>query len=83
MKRNCKKTNQNKYRIEEVIIRKGDKLYVKWKGYYNSLTAVENKIPSVSNLVKKADHDTKISELGKKITDHKHDKCITTPEFNK
>ena len=27
------KTNQSKFRIEEVIKRKGDKLYVKWKGY--------------------------------------------------
>ena len=30
------KTNQKKFRIEKVIKRKGDKLYVKWKGY-NSL----------------------------------------------
>ena len=48
----------------------------------STLTAVENKIPSVSNLVKKTDYDTKISELEKKLTDHKHDKYITTPEFN-
>ena len=27
------KTNQEKLRIEKVIKRKGDKLYVKWKGY--------------------------------------------------
>ena len=47
------------------------------------LTAVENKIPSVSNLVKKSHYNTKISELEKKLTDHKHDKYITTPEFNK
>ena len=26
--------------------------------------------------------DTKISELEKKVTDHNHDKYITTPEFN-
>ena len=49
----------------------------------SALTAVENKISSVSNLVKKTDYDTKISELENKITDHKHDKYITTPEFNK
>ena len=47
------------------------------------MTAVENEIPSVNNLVKKIDYDTKISEIEKKITDHKHDKYITTPEFNK
>ena len=28
-----KKTNKEKFRIEKVLIRKGDKLYVKWKGY--------------------------------------------------
>ena len=47
-----------------------------------ALTAVENKIPSVSNLVKKTDYDTKITEIEKKLTDHNHDKYITTPEFN-
>ena len=47
-----------------------------------ALTAVENKIPSVSNLVKKTDYDTKITELEEKVTDHNHDKYVTTPEFN-
>ena len=47
-----------------------------------ALTAVENKIPSVSSLVEKTDYDTKISELEKKLTDHDHDKYITTPEFD-
>ena len=48
-----------------------------------ALTAVENKIPSVSSLVKeKTDYDTKITEIKKKLTDHNHDKYITTPEFN-
>ena len=47
-----------------------------------ALTAVENKIPSVSRLVKKTDYDTKISEIEKKLTDHNHDKYITTPEFD-
>ena len=47
-----------------------------------ALAAIENKIPSVSSLVKKTDYDTKISELEKKLTDHNHDKYITTPEFN-
>ena len=48
-----------------------------------SFNAVENKISSVSNLVKKIDYNTKINEIEKKITDHNHDKYITTPEFNK
>ena len=47
-----------------------------------ALTVVENKIPSVSNLVKKTNYETKISELEKKLTDHNHDKYVTTPEFN-
>ena len=47
------------------------------------MTAVENKIPSISNLVKKTDYNTKITEIEKKITNHNQDKYITTPEFNK
>ena len=30
------KTNQEEFRIEKVIKRKGNKLYVKWQGYNNS-----------------------------------------------
>ena len=30
------KTNQKEFRVEKVIKRKGDKLYVKWKGYNSS-----------------------------------------------
>ena len=40
----------------------------------STLTAVENKIPSVSNLVKKTKYNTKISETEKKVTDYNHDK---------
>ena len=47
------------------------------------MTTVENKIPSISNLVKKIDYDTKVTEIEKKLTDHNHDKYITTTEFNK
>ena len=42
-----------------------------------ALTAVEN------NLIKKTDYNTKISEIENKITDHDHDKYITTQEFNR
>ena len=48
----------------------------------SQLTAVENKIPDVISLVTKTNYDTKISELEIKLTDHNHDKYITTPEFN-
>ena len=38
------KTNQKEFRIEKVIKRKGDKLYVKWKGYDNSFNSwIDNK----------------------------------------
>ena len=37
------KTNQEKFRIEKVIKRKGDKLYVKWKRYNNSFNSWINK----------------------------------------
>ena len=47
-----------------------------------ALTAVENKIPNISSLVKKTDYNTKITEIEKKLTDHNHDKYITTPELN-
>ena len=45
-------------------------------------TGGENKIPSVSNLVKKADYNTKVTEIEKKLSDHNHNKYITTPGFN-
>ena len=37
-KTNCK-SNQEEFRIEKVIKRKGDRLYVKWKGYNNSFNS--------------------------------------------
>ena len=48
-----------------------------------ALTIVENKIPDVSNLIKKTDCNIKMTEIENKLTDHNHDKYITTPEFNK
>ena len=47
-----------------------------------ALTAVENKKPYISSLVKKNRLKQKITETEKKLTDHNHDKYITTPEFN-
>ena len=37
------KSSQEKFRIEKVLKRKGHKLYVKWKGYNNSLNSWINK----------------------------------------
>ena len=39
MKKNCENTNQKEFRIENVIKRKGDKLYINWKGYDNSFNS--------------------------------------------
>ena len=33
------KTDQKKFRIEKVLKKKGDKLYIKWKGYDNSFNS--------------------------------------------
>ena len=37
------KTNQEKFRIEKVLKRKGDILYAKWKGHNNSFNSSINK----------------------------------------
>ena len=39
MKKNCKKKDQKEFRIEKVIKKKGNKLYVKWKVYDNSFNS--------------------------------------------
>ena len=47
-----------------------------------ALTAVENKMPNVSNLVEKTDYDTKVTEIENKLSNHDHDKYIDTQELN-
>ena len=42
-KKNCKNSNQKEFRTEKVIKRKGDKLYVKWKGCNNSFNSLIDK----------------------------------------
>ena len=37
------KTDQKEFRIEKVLKRKGDQLYVKWKGYDKSFNSWINK----------------------------------------
>ena len=44
MKKNCKETNRREFRTEKVIKKKGDKLYVKWKGYDNSFNSWTDKM---------------------------------------
>ena len=43
MKKKLQKTKQKEFRIEKILKRKGDKLYVKWKGYNNSFNSWINK----------------------------------------
>ena len=38
-KKKIQKTNQQEFRIEKVIKKKGDNLYVQWKGYDNSFNS--------------------------------------------
>ena len=38
-KKELQKTNKKNFRVEKVIKRKGDKLYVKWKEYDNSFNS--------------------------------------------
>ena len=53
MKKTCKlqKTNQQTFRIEKVIRRKGNKLYVKWKGYDNSFNSWTDQKGVKSNFI--------------------------------
>ena len=48
------KANQTKFRAEKVIKRKGDTLYVKWKGYDNSWAMIAGLIKKTlySNYIK-------------------------------
>ena len=43
---------------------------------------MEIKISNINSLSQKTDYDTKVTEIEKKLTDHNHEKYITTPAFN-
>ena len=52
-KNNFTETNREKFKIGETIKRKGKKLYVKWKGYDNSLNSWIDKTDVIeSNSIK-------------------------------
>ena len=51
MKKSCKKLVQ-KFRTEKVLKRKGNKLYVKWKGYENSFNSWINEKDLEQNFFK-------------------------------
>ena len=46
------------------------------------MTAVENKIPDISGLVKKTGYNTKITDIKNILKNHNHDKYVATSEFN-
>ena len=46
------------------------------------MTTVENKIPSITGLVKKTNYNTKITDIENKLNNHNHDKYVATSEFN-
>ena len=57
---------------------------VKKTEYNESVIKVTNiNTTDTSDLIKNTDYNTKINEIEKKITNHDHDKYITTQEFNK
>ena len=57
------KTNQKEFRIEKVIKRKGDKLYVKWKGYNNSFNSWIDK----RDIVWMSEYFAELKSLGGKV----------------
>ena len=51
---------------------------------HSLLTVVENKIPDISNLVKKkTDYNSKICEIKETVANPDHDKYTTTSKLNK
>ena len=46
------------------------------------MTTVENKIPSVSGLVKKIGYNTKVTDIKNILNNQNHDKYVATSEFN-
>ena len=46
------------------------------------MATVENKILSISGLVKKTDYNTKITDVENKLNNHNHDRYVATSEFN-
>ena len=46
------------------------------------MTIVENKIPSITGLVKKTDYNTKITDIENILNNHNHDKYVATSDFN-
>ena len=57
------KANQKEFRVEKLIMRKGDKLYVKWKGYDSFFSSRIDK----KDIVKMSEYFSKSKSLGGKV----------------
>ena len=57
------KNNQKEFRIEKVIKRRVDKLYIKWKGYNNSINSWINK----NNVAQMKEYFPELKFLGGKV----------------
>ena len=57
------KANQEDFRIEKLIKRKGDKLYAKWKGYNNSFNSWIDK----KDIVQMSEYFPKPNYLGANV----------------
>ena len=57
------KENQKEFIIEKLIKRKGDKLYVKWKGYNNSFNSWIDK----KDIVWMSEYFAELKSLGAKV----------------
>ena len=74
-----KKTDNNT-KITEIEVKIADISGLPAK---TALTTVENKIPSITGLVKKkTDYNTKITDIENILNNHNHDKYVATSEFN-
>ena len=57
------KTNQKEFRIEKVINRKGDNIYIKWKGYNNSFNSWIDK----KDIMLMSEYFPKLKSLGANV----------------
>ena len=82
------KTNQEEFRIEKVIRRKGDKLYVKWKGSRNNIKvkldlanyATKNDVKNITHVdVSSFVSKTNLAALKTEVDKIDTDKLKTTP----
>ena len=75
------KIDQQEFRIEKVIKKKGDKLYVKWKGYDNPFNSWINK----NNVAKKAECNklvTKVDNIRHKDIKTRHKDLLQKTKFD-